>query len=227
MAVKENPSFWAEFIRALLPGIQYALIYLAGVLSTNLPKWLKGEKALAAHESVGQTFDFNLKMAVATERCLELLGPTAMRVYYTKFHNGDYFDDGSPMQKKSRFCEALRPGVAPLPERYASNILVSKAMDEIKLIRESGPSFTAICDLPKAGFRWTCEEFGVQAVARVAVYRGKPYPQNLIGFVGADFDGDNANHPPRPPEPEHLVEMQLLSEKIGQLSMNYKGEKQI
>lgn len=212
-------NFWHNLGQVFGPTISTILIYFFGAISQTILTWFNKKKP-QSHESVAETYEFNFKIAVATERCLELMGPNAMRVYYTKFHNGDYFDDGSPIQKKSRVYEALRPGVAPVIDKY-STILVSRIIDEIRLIKEIGPSYTYVSDLPRKTFRYICEQFGVQAVAREAVYNGVPHPKNLIGFVGVDFDSDREDK--KPQIPESLKELGVLANKIGKLAENYKG----
>lgn len=196
-------NFWFELGKAIQPAIQAALVYGLAVAGGVLVQWTRHRRR---HTSIEQEFNIAARIAAQYEICRDRLGPSCMRAYNTKYHNGEEFDDGTPMRRKSRTYEALRPGVTPQRDNF-KGLLTSELPDELKLVLDDGPSYTLIRDLKPTKFRALCEEGGGRAVARCAIRKyGK-----VVGFVGADFDGD-CDTPPA-----NINELCLLAERIGSI----------
>lgn len=116
----------------------------------------------------------------------ELLKHTgAIRAYFAKFHNGDYFEDGSSIQRVSRVAEEVRQGISYESERFRG-VLISTVNEETDLIVAEGPSFFVVSDMHPCNFRWQCMQGGVRAGARCAVRKGG----RIVGFVGLDFESE-------------------------------------
>ena len=64
---------------------------------------------------------------------------------------------------------------------------VSRVADEMKLVREPGPSFIRVRDLPRGNFKWLCMEGGAYAIARCAIRKNGL----IVAFLGVDFDRDD------------------------------------
>ena len=99
-----------------------------------------------------------------------------------------------------------RPGSTYEAERFRA-VLISTLPEEMDLVRENGPSYRLVADLPLGKFRWYCEQGGAKAIARVVVRRG----MDIVGFVGADFDGD-CEQPP-----SNIGCMTELAYSVGQI----------
>ena len=112
-----------------------------------------------------------------------------LRVYYAEFHNGDHFIDGSEIMKYTWTHEATRPGISGERD-HMDNVMITRVPEEIKLIREPGPSFRTAESLPsQCYFRWILTRTGVKAVARCKVVDAR---DKTIGFIGVDFDVEEA-----------------------------------
>lgn len=107
----------------------------------------------------------------------------ADRTYLCLFHNGSKYTQGSEIMKVSRTNESASNGVS-LEAQYYQNILISLVPDEMTLVTDAGPSFTAIKDLQDGKFKRMNIARGVRSVARCAVRKGS----EIIGYLGADFN---------------------------------------
>lgn len=121
-------------------------------------------------------------------RLRTLLGPTCIRVYLSKFHNGDHYIDGSDILKKSRTHEVVADGIAYQAGEFTP-VLTSTQLDEMQLVTEAGPGYRTVEELPDGMFKWLCLRGGVVAVSRAAIKKNG----EIIGFIGADF---NTTTPP-------------------------------
>lgn len=136
---------------------------------------------------------YGLPIHTATEkdaRVHGLLGEVraqlgAMRVYVSKFHNGEEFADGAEIIKLSRTHEVVRQGGSYLSEMWTS-ILVSSLPDMMKLVLETGASFTNVDTIGYTKFRGLCAIGGVYSVSMVGIYASAKKPP--IAVLGADFD---------------------------------------
>lgn len=109
----------------------------------------------------------------------------AIRTYFSRFHNGEHYVEGSELLKKTRTHESVGEGMKYQAEEY-KGMLVSTVPEEMELVRQKGPSFRPVREIAWSKFKWLCEIGGVHAVARCAVYRaGK-----TVGFVGVDFNSE-------------------------------------
>lgn len=154
---------------------------LLAILALVVTRAARAVDKRRAHKPIEeQSAETGHQQAILQE-CMEKLG--AMRVYLTKLHNGDNFDDGSSIARKSRAVEVVRDGVSYESIRN-SGILISTVREEMDLVLEKGSSWFVTADLPLSNFRATSRRAGVVAGARCAVHKaGK-----TVGYLGADFD---------------------------------------
>lgn len=131
----------------------------------------------------------------------------AKRVYMTRIHNGEYFDqeDHASVWQMSRTHEWVRDGASAQVDEFR-HVMLSRFSEEMTLVLTPGPSWCRVQDLPRSRFRFLLERGGVTAVARCQVFKGR----KPIGFVGADFDGV-------PAEPEKIARMNDLAYQVGQM----------
>ena len=197
----------SEIWKTLSVAISGVALYLVVDLRRGIQEYFG--KRRKQHPPVETMVDGDRRTAVAAAVCLDRLGPSCIRVYVAKFHNGEYFDDDSSVYKYTRTYEHVRAPYS-YEAREFEKMLISRVPEEMKLILEEGPSYTLVSDIPRGLFRWLCEDRGgVKAVARCAIYKGK----RRIGFIGADFywpDGDEPS-----PIPVNINEVCRLAETIG------------
>jgi hypothetical protein len=134
---------------------------------------------------------------LAINSCIQEAGIRlgAIRSYVGQYRNGEFYDSGNPVQRKSRTHEWRRDGIEGQAQSHR-DMLVGLMADEYTLVKQDGASFTPVRDLPRGNFRALCEAEGAKAVARAAIRRGG----NIVGFVGADFDVETP-----PPNVDELV----------------------
>ena len=208
------------------------LIYLTAKV-TAISKRIRD--AAGKHRPIEAVHHDDLEISVILDRAMSRLG--AKRVYLSQYHNGDYYDSGSAIQRVSRTHERVRPGVAYQQEQVRG-ILTSSLPEETTLILKDGPSWTPVNALKESKFRWLCDGGGTVSVARCAV-RGATVVfacptadvanfnvDNISLLTGgtcviprsrADFDGDA--------EPPGLASLCDDARRIGQILASAAGEK--
>ncbi|HEV7300573.1 MAG TPA: hypothetical protein VGN72_14505 [Tepidisphaeraceae bacterium] len=144
------------------------------------------QKLLRAFRKRSTPLEYSYRddLAIMLELKAAIVGMAAMRVYLSKYHNGEHFDDSSDIRKKSRTHEVVADGVNYQADEY-KNVLTSSVPDETQLVLQA-KLFSRVADLPEGNFRWRCERGATKAIARIAIRRGK----YVIAFVGADFSDE-------------------------------------
>lgn len=108
----------------------------------------------------------------------------AIRVYVSEFHNGQHYNSGHSIDKKTRTIEWDADGVQNM-QKYYENVLCSTITDEMELILSDGPSFTLVSNLKQGAFKSMCQRDNAKSIMRIGIYNkdGK-----LDAMLGADFE---------------------------------------
>lgn len=170
-------AYMSEYV--LMPAVCGA----AGWVASHWSEIRRRRKEHRPHVAITRRYVSDVKVHDLLVELRIKLGAT--RTYITKFHNGEKFIDGDELVKKSRTHIAAKAGVSLQTEMF-QNVLVSTMLDELKLVLDSGPSFTTVASLKPGRFRWMCMESGAVAIARFGIKKDG----FLVGFLGADFDTD-------------------------------------
>lgn len=177
IAQAEPTSGWYILGQLLTP--------LAVAIVAVMAEWIRRKRKVTPKPLEVQNVETNQQQRILTEMLIAL---GAMRCYFERFHNGDTFDDGGSVYRKSRVVEVVRDGVSYESIRN-SGVLVSTVVEEMELVSEAGPSWFLTDHLRLSNFRAKSHRAGVVAGARYAVHKnGK-----TVGFIGVDFN--HANKP--------------------------------
>lgn len=136
-------------------------------------------------------------------RCRDKTG--AQRIHVSKLRNGTAYADDSQVWHYDRTHEVDRVGVSNEASKYR-DVLTSSVIEEMALVRESGPSLRRVDSLPRGRFKYLCESGGVVWVARAKIQKNG----GTVAFIGADFD--TVEEPPN--KCEAIVE---AAYEIGQI----------
>lgn len=208
----DNPVFKeiAEAIGVLIAGI---ILVIVSRLSHHIKKILLERQKLANY-SVEDQVERDIRLKYVLNRLLGEIG--GERVFISRYHNGNFFDEGTSVlpedsiKKKTRTHEVTAPGFAIDTQQFIG-LPISLIPEEILLVREKGTGWRKMDDIPDCKFKTMLRLGGIRgSIARLALRRtGK-----IIGCLGIDFR--DATEPPqqlhRLNDYAHEIEMILSKE---------------
>lgn len=179
---------WSDsFSQALGWGLLYGLLLLGNWLKH---RWeVRKDKARHAFtpDVLNREFKSSAEIDIALAKALEDFAG-ADRAYFTRFHNGESYIDGSPIQRRTRTNERVRLGISRQAPLFR-NILVLSVRQEVALVQKSlteGPQWMLVDGLEEGELKAMLESAGVRSIVRCGVKRH----ENLIGFFGMDLSVD-------------------------------------
>lgn len=128
----------------------------------------------------------------------------ANRAFLAKFRGDNKF---SPDEEEYRWTHEDTDTASSSAASRFYNVCASLVPEEMELVREPGPSYKVVADLPDKTFKHMLIETGTDAIARCAVRDSSGQPRH---FIGLDFIRNTT-------KPENISELTVFAARMERL----------